>query len=128
MQNKKPMPDLRGMREKRKMTQEQLAEKVGIHPMTISYYERGVRVPSQRMLDRIAQALDCEATELAARKSLPTLKELSDAATPMIELLRRNGCPHVTAVITESSVKLVSDEIGIPEMSWVFLRRTGHSG
>lgn len=45
----------------------------------------------------------------------PDYEELRAAALPMIEYIKKYGCPHTTAIITDNSVKLVSDEIGIPD-------------
>ena len=55
---------LKGARLRRELTQAQLAEKVGVHKMTISRLERGDRQPSMRMLQRLAKALGVPVTAL----------------------------------------------------------------
>lgn len=47
-------------RKKAKLTQKELAEKVGIATITIQQYERGVRTPKIETLQKIAQALNID--------------------------------------------------------------------
>jgi transcriptional regulator with XRE-family HTH domain len=51
-------------REERGMTQAEVADKVGIHPMYVSRIERGVQVPSLSLLDKLARALKVEIKDL----------------------------------------------------------------
>ncbi|MBR2262822.1 MAG: helix-turn-helix transcriptional regulator [Firmicutes bacterium] len=46
------------------MTQEQLAERAGLHPVYISAVERGVKCPTLTTLERITKALDITFSEL----------------------------------------------------------------
>jgi transcriptional regulator with XRE-family HTH domain len=55
---------LRRARIWRKLTQAQLAAKVGVHEMTISKLERGDRQPSLALLRRLAKALKVKVGEL----------------------------------------------------------------
>ncbi len=55
---------LRRVRIWRKLTQAQLAAKVGVHEMTISKLERGDRQPSLALLRRLAKALKVKVGEL----------------------------------------------------------------
>lgn len=55
---------LRRARIWRKLTQVELAEKVGVHEMTISKLERGDRQPSLALLRRLAKALKVKVGEL----------------------------------------------------------------
>jgi transcriptional regulator with XRE-family HTH domain len=64
-----PRPWWRGVllkraRIRRKLTQVELAKKVGVHKMTISRLERGDRQPSMQMLQRLAKALGVPVTKL----------------------------------------------------------------
>ena len=56
--------NLKEMRKKRRMTQEQLAEKLKICSGTIAMWETGRRKPNIIMLKRIAAVLDCTTDEL----------------------------------------------------------------
>lgn len=64
MHKYKGMKNLKIMRIKRNLTQKQLAEKVGVKYMTISYYEVGVRYPRRDILEKLAEALDCEIKDI----------------------------------------------------------------
>ena len=55
---------LKQARVRRKLTQVELAEKMGVHKITISRLERGDRQPSMRMLQRLAKALGVPVTTL----------------------------------------------------------------
>jgi XRE family transcriptional regulator, regulator of sulfur utilization len=57
-------------RESQRLTQEQLAERAGIHVTTIGKIERGQQVPSLALLVLLAKALGCSPEELL-RKVLP---------------------------------------------------------
>ena len=46
------------------LTQEKLASIVGVRPAFISLFERGYRIPSQKNLKKIAEALDVSVEEL----------------------------------------------------------------
>lgn len=51
--------DLKTLREKRLLTQRELAKLVGVHHTYICHLERGRRQPSFAVAKRIAQALRC---------------------------------------------------------------------
>lgn len=44
-------------------------------------------------------------------------KELEKVCIPVVEYLKKNHNPHCTIVITDTYVKVVSDEIGMPVKS-----------
>lgn len=43
-----------------------------------------------------------------------TFDELQEAATPLVELLRKKGHPHMTVLVTDWNVELVEALRGIP--------------
>lgn len=51
-------------RRERGLTQEQLAERAGLHPVTISTLETATRAASVPTLVRVAAALGCDAGDL----------------------------------------------------------------
>jgi transcriptional regulator with XRE-family HTH domain len=55
---------IRGRREALNLTQEDLAEKAGIHRTYLSDIERGTRNPSLVNIDRLATSLDLSLPEL----------------------------------------------------------------
>lgn len=59
---------IRRQRQKRKMTQTELAERIGVRQAAISEYESGEKVPGVENLIRLADALNCSLDELCERK------------------------------------------------------------
>ena len=55
---------LKAMRKGRKMTQEELADKLGLHNSYIGLLERGERIPSLLTLDRIAKYFGVKPADL----------------------------------------------------------------
>lgn len=60
----KKVKNLIKLRKEAKMTQTQLAEKVGVNSNTISQYELGKREPNLEILKKITQVLDCSIDDL----------------------------------------------------------------
>ena len=55
---------IRQLRKKSKLTQEQLADKVGVTPKYIQYLESANRIPSLKLLYKIAKELDVKVRDL----------------------------------------------------------------
>ena len=55
---------IRQLRRKSKLTQEQLAEEVKVTPKYIQYIESAKRIPSLKLVYRIAKALNIKTREL----------------------------------------------------------------
>jgi transcriptional regulator with XRE-family HTH domain len=64
---------LRVKRKSLKFSQAQLAEASGIHPQSISEYERGRRIPYGNNLVRLARALDMTDMELLVGLKVPRI-------------------------------------------------------
>jgi len=60
---KKLGKNFRTIRKKRGWTQEKLAEHAKIHPVYVSYIEKGSRNPSITKIFNIVRALDCKPAE-----------------------------------------------------------------
>lgn len=73
---------IKEVREKRNLTQEELADKVDLSPTHISVIERGLKVPKLDNFVAIANALDVSADELlfdvVDRSVLGTTNQLSE--------------------------------------------------
>lgn len=67
---------IKEIRKKRRMTQEKLAEKVGIEPPNMSYIETGRFYPSPDTLCKIAKSLDVKIYELYKFDYLRPVEEL----------------------------------------------------
>lgn len=58
--------NIRKMRKEKGLTQEELAEKIGVKQGAISQFECGVIQPSVNTLVKIANVLDCSVDDLIA--------------------------------------------------------------
>ena len=65
---------LRNIRKKKKLTQEHLAQRAGLHRTYISSIEQGKRVVSIDVVERLAEALQVPATTLMKNSSAPKNK------------------------------------------------------
>lgn len=63
---------IREIRKRKGLTQEAVAEAVGVDHSTFSRYERGQAWPSAEKLKAIARALDCSVAELFSDYEAPT--------------------------------------------------------
>ena len=61
---KNPMLRLKMKRLEKGLTQEELAAKVGVINLSISSYETGNRFPRREILDKLAEALECQVSDL----------------------------------------------------------------
>ena len=86
---------IRTVRQSRKMTQERLAEMVGVGVTHISHIETGKSIPSLQTFVDILNALDCSADELLCievEKARPTYdswitEQLADCSQAEIKLI-----------------------------------------
>ena len=75
---------LRRIREGKRLSQAELAQKTGFQPSAISHFESGRRAPSFDNLKKLADALAISIDYLLGRESVPT------SAGPVAEKLFRN--------------------------------------
>jgi len=68
MIDRRPGARLAEVRKSRGMKQRELAQAIGVSTATIQSYERGRAVLNMRRLDQIADALECDPTELFPRR------------------------------------------------------------
>lgn len=84
------------LRQQQNMTQEDLAKKLGLAISTISMYERGSRIPSLRVLEKIADFFNVDMDFLLGKKDRNTvLHEIGhfishDTKSEKIKLAARN--------------------------------------
>ena len=63
---------LKKLREKNKLTQEQLAEKLMISKATVSHYEQGINKPNLDTIIKLAEIFDVSVDYLLGRTSVST--------------------------------------------------------
>ena len=61
--------NIKRIREKYDIEQQELAGRVGISPAMMSYIEKGDKIPSVAVLKNIAKALHCTLDELVSEQS-----------------------------------------------------------
>jgi transcriptional regulator with XRE-family HTH domain len=69
---------IRQLRQERKWSQAELAEKVGVHQKQISAYERGSNNPSTEVLLKLAEVFDVSLDYMAFDRSDSTRGEIKD--------------------------------------------------
>lgn len=64
MEDFKPLIGLTRQREKKRLTQKELGEKLGVVGNTIYCYEKGRRQPDIQTLKKLAEILNCKINDL----------------------------------------------------------------
>jgi transcriptional regulator with XRE-family HTH domain len=92
------------------MTQEQVAEQVGVKPNYIGYLERGLRKPSDEICCRIADVLGLERTELffLANPHVRAIIDPPDEPSQTAwERFRRDRQLHTRQSISEAEMRVL---------------------
>lgn len=102
---------IRYYRGERKLSQEKLAEKVGVSSIYISYMENGSRVPSLDLLIDIANALEVSADDLLT----DSLKHSDSAADTEIHKLLLDCNEDEKSILTRTLtfLKALLSEFGV---------------
>lgn len=79
---------IRNLRKQNKLSQEQMAELLGINRATLSKYETGVIVPSLSQLRKIAEILHVSVVELFPNDLANDFEKAKDESLEIIEELR----------------------------------------
>ena len=97
-------------RKKAKLTQKELAEKVGIATITVQQYERGVRTPKIETLQKIAQALNIDVGVLygeVAYLRLVDKSEQTDAGG--VGSVNPQSCDFVAVAVIDAAERILRD-------------------
>lgn len=70
---------IRELRKKKKLTQKELGEKIGVKDNTITSYEKGVNQLNQETLFKLARALDCRVDDFFPSTGIETSDNLERA-------------------------------------------------
>lgn len=90
---------IKAARDKKRLTQEQLAELVDLSPMHVSVIERGVKLPKLETLINIANILDVSADELLQDVVNNQTKLYVSEASELINQLPREDQRRVLAAL-----------------------------
>lgn len=78
---------LKSLRQSRKMTQKQLADRLGISKTSVSYYERSIRPPSSDILIELSMIFHVSVDYLLGLEKKKRTIEVSDLPEKDIEFL-----------------------------------------
>ena len=90
---------IKAARERKGLTQEELAEEVNLSPMHVSVIERGVKLPKLETLINIANVLDVSADVLLQDVVKNQTKLCASEASELILQLRREDQRRALAVL-----------------------------
>lgn len=98
------------------LTQEQLAERIGVKKQNISRYENGRVEPNIRTAKRIAEALGVTLEDIASSVSVSDFTKLSSDETQLVEdyrALNKEGREYIrqTMVMAKQSYSGKSDSV-----------------
>lgn len=113
------------LRKRRGMTQEQLAEAVGVSPPAVSKWETGASCPDVALLAPIARALDTDVNTLLSFTPTLSLDELPDVVKDVQQLAERDGAAAMDRILaltrryptdTQLRFQLASIAMGFPPL------------
>lgn len=95
---------VRSVRQACGLTQEQLAERAGLHPTYVAKIETGARLPSLETVDRLAEALGVPLALIV--EALDTPAPHWEQVTKEVEILLQ-GCSEGQASLIRNFIELV---------------------
>ena len=103
---------IKKIRQFRGLTQKEVAQKMGVSVQCYSQYETGKRTPTRKTLDKIAEALGCESSEIAddlVSRDAQNTHVTDDTTTSGIDMLfrdlntngQRKAIEYITMLLNE---------------------------
>ena len=93
-------------RKEKNMTQQELAEKIGVTDRAISNWENGRRLPDLSLISLVASELDVSVAELLNGRKL-NKEELEELKTTIDKLLEYNKIKRINSAFTLSFIFIV---------------------
>ena len=104
---------LADMRKRAGLTQQQLAEKIGVTQQTIWYYENGRREMKSSVLIELSKALGCSVSDLLGLGHVRGVVSSSPSASHRMPLVGR-----IAAGTPREAIYQVGETHGVPEELW----------
>ena len=104
---------IRYVRKLRRLTQAQLAEMTGIHPVSIRKYEIGIMEPQLEQIQRIALALNVNANVLIGFDSMPMKIETIGDVLSVLMMLHRSKLIMISGERDEKTSKLKAETVSL---------------
>ena len=110
---------LKRIRKEKSMTQEELAIKVHVARQTVSKWEKGLSIPDVDLLQRIAEALDVEVSELLGAQ-VPKEENRNEIAEQLAKISEQMAiCNKRGNAIWKMVKALILVLIIIPIVAWI---------
>lgn len=110
---------LKRIRKEKSMTQEELAIKVHVARQTVSKWEKGLSIPDVDLLQRIAEALDVEVSELLGAQ-VPREENRNEVAEQLAKISEQMAIRNKRGNAIWKMVKaLILVLIIIPIVAWI---------
>ncbi len=110
---------LKRIRKEKSMTQEELAIKVHVARQTVSKWEKGLSIPDVDLLQRIAEALDVEVSELLGAQ-VPKEENRNEVAEQLAKISEQMAIRNKRGNAIWKMVKaLILVLIIIPIVAWI---------
>jgi putative transcriptional regulator len=110
---------LKRIRKEKSMTQEELAIKVHVARQTVSKWEKGLSIPDVDLLQRIAEALDVEVSELLGAQ-VPKEENRNEIAEQLAKISEQMAIRNKRGNAIWKMVKaLILVLIIIPIVAWI---------
>lgn len=101
---------IKSLRKEKKLTQEQLAEKIGVSFQAVSKWENGIALPDITLLPKLAQLFDISIDKLFAYSTKETQKEIEDYCYRSYQL-RESDHMKARAILEEGLRKYPDNDI-----------------
>lgn len=110
------MNNVKNIRKFRQMTQQELAEKINLTPMSISHIENGMRKLSDKILENLENALQCTRQQLLGLEDWQVLK---DAGVVKIKQynLGAGASANISAINEPSPIQIAFERSMLSNMS-----------
>jgi len=103
------MKVLKGLRKQKKLTQQDLAEIIGVDRVTLARYESGARLPSLEVLIKLADFFEVSVDYLLGRTDLPSAK--NENKEPVLDESITKAAAHGPDGANNDAIALLNDRL-----------------
>lgn len=103
------MKVLKGLRKQKKLTQQDVAEIIGVDRVTLARYESGARLPSLEVLIKLADFFEVSVDYLLGRTDSPSAK--SENKEPVLDESITKAAAHGPDGANSDAIALLNDRL-----------------
>ena len=113
---------IKELREKNKMTQSELAEKLGVSDKSVSKWETAKGFPDISLLEPLADALNISVSEILAGEKLESTEKSDDLLSDLVDisLIERNRKTRIHNWIVAITVAILYIVISLITQKWEY--------